>query len=284
MSMSALSKQKATTLTRAAQAALALLVVGAGAAIAMSSRFGSEPERAGTLVLPVVDVSGGKNSVAAVSNDIDFSAVGDRLGAVSNHPKPVVVASTPGPGPNQPPTPAATEMKYLGAVGVGANKVALITDNGKQRFVGINDDLGGGKVESITDTEVRIGGSASKVLTLASRSTDVVTRAGAPRPANGVNTVRTAVPGALQPYQPINPAAQPIDEHLRAKANVPDYVAQGEERDFVALREELRSTVKHNNEDELNEIASKTWEEKKGTTPEMQRHRKEQAAKEKQQQ
>ncbi|HYE63635.1 MAG TPA: hypothetical protein VD997_16710 [Phycisphaerales bacterium] len=280
MSMSALSKQKATTLTRAAQGALALLVVAAGAAVAMSSRFASDPERAGPLVLPTVDLGNGKNTPAPINNNIDFAAVGDRLGAVSNHPKPVVVATNNAPGAAQPPPPApVNEMKYLGAVGVGANKVALISDNGRQRFVSVNDDLAGGKVEQITDTEVRVGGAASKVITLASRSSDVVTRAGAPRPATpGVNTARAPMPGTLQAYQP---TPQPVDEALRVKGNIPDYVPQGEEREFMMVREELRATTKFASEDELNEIASKTWEEKKGTTPEMERYRKMQEGKEK---
>ena len=54
MAMTALSKQKATTLTRTAQATFALLVLAAGAAIAVSSRFAAEPEHAGALVLPGV--------------------------------------------------------------------------------------------------------------------------------------------------------------------------------------------------------------------------------------
>jgi hypothetical protein len=166
-------------------------------------------------------------------------------------------------------------MKYLGAVGVGAGKVALITDNGKQRFVSLNDDLAGGKVELITDTEVRIGGGTGKVLTLAGRSGEVVTRAGSPRPAAGAPVRNGATLGTLQAYQPPVAQAQPIDEALRSKGNIPDYVAAGEERDFMAIREELRAASKFESEDQLNEAASKLWEEKKGTTPEMQRYRKE---------
>jgi hypothetical protein len=276
MSMSALSKQKATTLTRTAQAVLALLVVGAGTAIAVSSRFSSEPERAGPLVLPTVDVSGGKAASATVSNEIDFSGVADRLGAVSNHPKPLVVATNTAVTPTT--TTAPTEMKYLGAVGVGPSKVALISDAGKQRFVGVNDDLGGGKVQSITDTQVSIGGGVTKTLTLAGRSTDVLTKMGrAPAPAPGAP--RSPTLGTLQAYQ--QPSAQPVDEHLRAKGNIPDYVTPGDERDFMAVREDLRANGRYESEEQLNEMASKMWEEKKGTTPEMQRYRKEQATKEK---
>jgi hypothetical protein len=281
MGMSALSKQKATTLTRAAQATFALLLVGAGAAIAVSSRFADAPEHAGPLVLPTVQLDGSKTTGVAISNNIDFGGVADRLAAVSNHPKPVITAAAPpGTGPTQPPPPS-NELKYLGAVGVGASKVALISEGGKQRFVGINDDLSGGKVESITDTEVRISGNVSKTITLAGRGNEVLTRAGRPGPATagaplsnrngGVN------PTTLQPYQPMT-AAQPMTpgDELRAKANIPDYVHRGEEQAFLSVRESLRASEKYESEEQLNELASKIWEEKRGNPVEMERIQKEQ--------
>lgn len=279
MGMSALSKQKATTLTRAAQAALVVLVVGGGAAIAVSSRLANEPEYAGPLVLPTVELAGAKTTGVAVNNEIDFGSVADRLAAVSNHPKPVVVPPTTEIGKTPAPV-VSNELKYLGAVGVGSSKVALIAEGGKQRFVNVNDDLAGGKVESISDTEVRIGGGAPKTITLAGRGNEVLTRAGRAGPGvvmpnrpNGVN------PTTLQPYQPQAMTSGPIDD-VRQKNSIPDYVARGEEQAFLSIRESLRTTEKYENEDQLNELASKMWEEKRGSSPEMEKLRKEQAAKE----
>jgi hypothetical protein len=281
MGMSTLSKQKATTLTRAAQAVLVVLVVGGGTAIAVSSRLANDPEYAGPLVLPTVELSGSKNTGVAVNNAIDFGSVADRLAAVSNHPKPVVVAPpTTDPGKTSAPV-ASNELKYLGAVGIGSNKVALIAEGGKQRFVNVNDDLAGGKVESISDTEVRIGGNAPKTITLAGRGNEVLTRAGRAGPGavmpnrpNGVN------PTTLQPYQPqaMN-AGQPFEE-VRQKNNIPDYVPRGDEQAFLSVRESLRTTEKFESEDQLNELASKMWEEKRGSSPEMEKLRQEQSAKE----
>jgi hypothetical protein len=166
---------------------------------------------------------------------------------------------------------------------MGTNKVALVAEGNKQRFVSVNDDLAGGKVELISDTEVRIGGGVSKTLTLAGRTNEVVTRAGRPGPAVGAaQGARQGVTTAtLQPYQPVQPghsgaATNASLDEMRAKNNVPDYVARGEEHAFIGIRESLRATEKVENEEQLNELASKVWEEKRGTTtPELERLRKE---------
>jgi hypothetical protein len=288
MGMSALSKQKAATLTRAAQIAIALLIVGAGTAMAVSARSASKIDSPpSTLVLPVVDL-GIKKADERPKVDVDTISTADRFAAVSNHPKPVDKPAV-GATPNAPAAPAPSELKYLGAVGMGASKVALVVEGGKQRFVGEGDSLAGGTIQSISDSEVKVGGSVSKTIALASRSNDVLTRttrAPVP-PANAARAGMTpgqlgelqAVPRTAQPYVTTTPTEDMA--YYRNKNGVPDYVRPGEEQDFISIREELRSQEKFESEDELNEIASKRWEDKKGTSPELIRHRKEAEAKRK---
>ncbi len=287
MSMSALSKQKAANLTRTAQIALALLVVGAGSALAVSWRSsGKDVERPGPLEVPVADL--GLRKTAAQTHDLDHSSVADRLGAVANHPKPVQTAATPATGAAPPPT-APADIRYLGAVGLGATKMALVSEGGKQKFVGEGDSFAGGTVERITDSEVRIGGSASKTLSLASRSAEVLTRAGRNAPGSAANPpgARAANPNlanGLQAYTP--PPQQEVmgkpmtqDElNYRARMDVPDYVRPGEEHDFISIREDIRNSEKFSSEAELNELASKRWEEKRGPSPEMQQYLQEREA------
>ncbi len=277
--MSALSRQKATALTRAAQVSLALLLVGGGTALAMSMRSREAAERPGPLVLPVVEV-GGKKAEAAARADIDAPATATRLGAISNRPVPVEVPKVEAPVPVTPVAPV-NDLRYLGAVALGDLKLALVAENGKQRFVAVGDSLEGGTVESISDGEVRIGGSAGKTLTLAGRSGDVVTRAGGMR--NGPMGSATPMPGSrplgangLPVYQPPSaPMAAVLDEQqqMRAKNNIPDYVRPGDEQDFLSTREQIRSVEKFGSEEELNEVSSKRLEEQRGTSPDTARQR-----------
>jgi hypothetical protein len=288
MSMSALSKQKAANLTRTAQIALALLVVGAGSALAVSWRSsGKDVDVPGPLEVPVADL--GLRKSTAQAHDLDHSSVADRLGAVANHPKPVQAAAAPNTGALAPASTSPADIRYLGAVGLGATKMALVSEGGKQKFVGEGDSFAGGTVERITDTEVRIGGSASKTLSLASRSAEVLTRAGRNAPGSVVNPpgVRPANPNlanGLQAYTPPTPQevmGKPMTQdelNYRARLDIPDYVAPGEEHDFVAVREDIRNTEKFTSEEELNELASKRWEEKRGSSPEVQQYLKERDA------
>jgi hypothetical protein len=100
-------------------------------------------------------------------------------------------------------------------------------------------------------------------------------------PAPGANGARPNLANGLTPYQPPDEAgrakAMSEDErNFRERARIPDYVRSGEEQDFFGLREELRNEVKYSSEEELNELASKRWEEKKGVSPEMLQFRKQQ--------
>lgn len=289
--MSAISKQQATTLTRAAQLAVALLLVGAGSALAVSWRSRDKGvDLPGPLEIPVADLGIRRTSTEA--RDVDAESVADRLGAVANHPKPAQTIPTPGTAPTTT-TPVASgsqDTRFLGAVAMGSTKMALVAEGGKQKFVGVGDALAGGTVEQITDSEVRIGGGVSKTLTLATRTADVLTRAGRNAPgaillppsatqSNNLGGLRAYTPPQQQ--QPVDTMGKPmtVDQlNYRQRLNVPDYVAPGDEHDFVAMREEMRNSEKFSSEDELNEMASKRWEEKRGSSPELTRYLKEREA------
>lgn len=268
MGMSALSKQKATSLTRAAQVALALLIVGAGSALAVSARNAREAERPGKLELPTVDLPSRK--AGANRAEVDTSAVAARLAAVSNHPTPVEAPKVDAPvATTPPPPPAGGDLKYLGAVGIGNLRMALVSDGGKQRFVGLGDALSGTTVQAIKDGEVTL--ASGRTLTLAGRSNDVVTRATPGRPGMpmgaGVPNPQAAMGGVPRPtaatLDPYNPGAMGEAGIVRAKNNIPDYVPAGLEQDFMALRDDMRSTGEFKTDEHLNEAASKRLEEKR---------------------
>jgi hypothetical protein len=259
MAMTSLNRQKAGSLTKGAQAALVVLLLAGGAALAFRAGIGSGLERPadGPVVLPVVSLGDKNNGPSRAAADVN--AIAARLNMVSNHPTatdPVPVAA----GVQPPPPPPPADLRYLGAVGVGNMNMALVMDGGKQRFVRVGDQLSAGKVESIDEGEIKIAGAvgaASRSITLATRGAEVLTRMHGSRPG----MVRPASPG-----QPNNgfPAYTPPEQNFpQAGSNgYPDYVRPDDYKRFDEVRNQLRQSGQYGSDEELAEASAKMMHEK----------------------
>jgi hypothetical protein len=136
---------------------------------------------------------------------------------------------------------------------MGMNKMALINDSGKQRFVAVGDSVGSGTVDSISDTQIVVGG---KVIELASRGGDSVTKGHAPaRPAGQAGAGGKG--GSLA-------IAKPQQQHSLGKGlngeeipAVPDYVRPERVGRYEQIRGELRGGSGVSTERELAELAGK---------------------------
>jgi hypothetical protein len=254
-----INRQRATTRTRTAQALLGVLVIGGGMAMAVGLRPGSHAESpSGKPSIPDVDL--GTKSGPARSRSLDTSGLADRLNMTSNAPKIVeVVQTTTGTEKEKPIAEPTQEMRYLGGV-MGGRNMALISDNGKQRFVAVGDSLGGGTVESITDEAVRIAGNNPRTLDLVNRAGDSVTKGhAAARPQPGL---RPAGPGSMavvkQPQQPAGISLGNMPPSFGQEVPpVPEYINPAQVRRYEELRSEIRNKKSFGSEAEIAEYAAK---------------------------
>ncbi len=260
-----LNRQNAASRARLAQALLGVFVIGGGGALAVGLHVGPRPQapESDKITIPVVDI-GLKTAANAKGASTDTVGLADRLNMVANAPKPVVVMAQETPkgqevieiAPIQPPP-----VRYLGAV-MGGKAMALISDNGKQKFVAVGDSLAGGKVESITDTQITIKGETPRTIELATRTGDVLTHG---RPANGQQAQ------ASRPGQPSQPSAAGMGL-TKAMGNVqggatgingeeippaPDYIRPEQRARYEQLRDELRAKRPPGSEGELAELTAK---------------------------
>src|ERR1051325_2586692 len=210
-----LNRHNAASRARAAQALLGVLVVGGGAALAVGLKAGPRAEvpASGKLELPIPEVAAKAGTTRTVA--LDTGGTAERLNLIINAPKAIEVPPVAAQG-EQPklvqPTPA--ELRYLGAV-MGSKNMALVSDAGKQRFVAIGDTLAGGQVESISDSQIKIGGDSPRTIELASRGGDVLTkghRPGGPgQPGQpGVAINRPGVTTTQQGLTVLKSAPQPV--------------------------------------------------------------------------
>jgi hypothetical protein len=261
-----LNRQKAGSRTRAAQALLGVLIVGGGAALAAGLRVGAKPELppSGGVTIPEEDLTPKKVASTAVA--VDSGGIAARMDLIANHPTPIPAAPPPegpktadGAKTDEGPKPASPELRYLGAV-LGSRPMALVFDNGKQLFVGVGDAVGGGTVESISATHLKIGGDAPQTLELATKTNDILTR--------GNQGVRPGMPVVNRPGQPHAPAIvkalqppEPSESGLGLNGEpippVPAYVLPSMARRYDKLREQLREKKAVGSEAELAEYAAK---------------------------
>jgi len=116
------------------------------------------------------------------------------------------------------PPPPAAELKYLGPIGIGNRKLALIVHAGKQVILGVGDPIPGQdhKITEITDLEVTVeDGAAGKKIERANKSALAFTTIASP-----------AAP-------PAKPAAGPTDAPLND--NMRDRIRSARDR-RAALR------------------------------------------------
>src|SRR5262245_25127206 len=248
-----INRQRATTRTRTAQALLGVLVIGGGMAMAVGLRPGSRVEApSGQPSIPDVDV--GSKSGPARNRSLDTTGLADRLNMASNAPKiiePTPIASA-GPDKDIKPQPVV-EIRYLGGV-MGLRNMALISDNGKQRFVAVGDSLGGGTVESITETAVRVAGDNPRTFDLVNRAGDTVTRGHAARTQPGLNPARPGSLAVVKGQQPLGVSlgAAPAGGEVPP---VPDYINPAQVRRYEELRNDIRAKKNFGSEAEIAEYA-----------------------------
>jgi hypothetical protein len=262
-----LNRQNAASRARLAQALLGLFVIGGGGALAVGLHVGprAQAPESDKIPVPVVDL-GLKNGPGAKGASTDTAGLAERMNLVANAPKPeiVVAQETTAKGgtviETQPPPPPPP-VRYLGGV-MGSKAMALVSDNGKQKFVAVGDTLGGGTVESITDTQINIKGDSPHTIELATRTGEVLTHG---RAANG-QQASISRPG--QPSQPNQVAASLSKAIVQTQGGaagingeqippVPDYIRPEQRGRYEQLREELRSTRPPGSEAELSELTSK---------------------------
>lgn len=167
-----MDRAKVTSWTRAAQVTLVLAVVFA-AGVGLAGFPGSTMPVVVEPVAPTAtDAATAKPAPDPEAPTVDVPDIAARLALIGNHPKPVEVVATD-PGQTETPPPAATELKYLGPIGIGNRKLALIVHSGKQVILGVGDKLPGEehKITEITDLEVTIeDGAAGKKIERANKS------------------------------------------------------------------------------------------------------------------
>jgi hypothetical protein len=263
-----ISRQYAAARARTAQAVLGVLVVGGGAALAVGLRVGPRVEAVpATVTLPTVELASKTGVVTKVA--LDSSGIAERMDLVANHPIRVEAPPPDKVPPPPPPAPPA-ELRYLGAV-MGSRNMALISDGGKQRFVTVGDSLAGGTIESISETEIKVGGNAPRTIDLANRAKDAVTKGHAPlraaqppqpaaRPgaqplgqASGLTVVKPTPPSPAPPTATAPGGGQNGEE----VAPMPDSVRPEQSGRFEEVRSNLRQARAFGSERELADAAAR---------------------------
>jgi hypothetical protein len=200
-----MDRAKVTSWTRAAQVTLALAVLfaaGVGLAGFPGSTIPLAPE---PIAPPTAETISTKPAPAAEAPAVDVPDIAARLALIGNHPKPIEVVATDA-GHVEPPPPAAAELKYLGPIGIGNRKLALMVHAGKQVILGVGDKLPGEehKITEISDLEVTVeDGAAGKKIERANKSALAFTTISSP-----------AAPAAKAPS---GPSDAPMNDNMRDK-------------------------------------------------------------------
>ncbi|MDX2117324.1 MAG: hypothetical protein SFY96_03980 [Planctomycetota bacterium] len=227
-----MDRAKVASWTTSAKVTLvAALVLGAGVGVAgfPGASLPKAPEPVAT-VTPSTPTTATATPAAAPS--VEVPDIAARLGQLGNHPKPIEVAVTP---TETTPTPTASteEIKYLGPIGIGQRKLALLVVSGKQVILGAGDTLPPKhehKIAEVTDLEVQIdeGGKEPKKIERANKSAVAVT---------------TIVNPAAAPATPkaAGPSDQPMNDNMR------DRIRQARDR-RAALRGPRQAPGQQQNE------------------------------------
>jgi hypothetical protein len=155
---------------------------------------------------------------------------------------------------------------------MGSRNMALVSDGGKQRFVTIGDSLGGGTIESITASEIKVSGDAPRTIELASRAGDAVTRGhAAARPGQpvqpgqpGVNHQPGQQAGGLTvvkptptPVSPAGAVSGQMGLNGQEIPPMPDYITPEQAQRYEEIRSTLRQGKGMSSEQEILEFAAK---------------------------
>lgn len=180
----AIDRVSARRFTRLAQGGALVALLSGVAVAAFIAPGGKAPEV--TLPEPGPAAEGPQGESAAAPVTVDSGGIAERLALIQNSPKP---PETP-QGPGKPDelehagSPHAPVVRYLGPVGTGnVVLMALIDDDGRQRFAGVGDRTSAGSVRSLSPTELVLADADGKQtkFALLDRGAETVTRTGAAR-------------------------------------------------------------------------------------------------------
>lgn len=242
----AIDRVSARRFTRLAQggALVALLCVVAVAAFIAPG--GKTPEV--TLPEPGHAAEGPQGESAAAPVTVDSGGIAERLALIQNSPKAPETPEGPGRTDELEHAEGGTHapvVRYLGPVGAGnVVLMALIDEDGRQRFAGVGDRTSAGSVRSLSPTELVLadaGGKETKVALL-DRGAETVTRTGAAR-GSAPTRFSAAIVNLNQPASKASGMATRGPEYEARKGRmIADYIEKlrgsGDQRSELELKQE----------------------------------------------
>jgi hypothetical protein len=270
MKKSGIDRALAARVVSISQIALGVVVASAAGVVMMTGADPSEPPQ-GPLALAELlppETSTERNPVDA---EFDAAGMSDRLGVVGNAPHPIEapVPEAPAEVPTEEPPEVVvapvSDFAYLGQVGLGSKKLAVVSHGGSQQIVGQGDVVGPYTVIEIHHLSITVddGGTTSEVK-LKPKGSDVISRAsGGPAFANaagrpGANNANEAMRRAADAARAAqaNAQQQAMKAAQMKRANSPE----GYQARFDAVMERLKESGQYTNEVDMTIMAKKLLE------------------------
>lgn len=271
MKKSGIDRAMAARVVSVSQIALGVVVAsGAGVVMMMGSTPSAPPQ--GPLALAELLPPETSTEVNPAQTAVDAAGMSDRLSVVGNAPHPIEIAppaEVPTEVPAEDPAPEipveVANVEYLGQVGLGNKKLAVVSYSGSQQIVGQGDAVGPYTVIEIQHLAITLddGGTMSEVK-LKPKGGDVVSRAaGGPVFANtsgrlGTNNANEAMKRAAAAARAAqaNAIAQAAEASKFKRANSPE----GFQARFDAVMERLKESGQYSNETDMAIMAKKLLE------------------------
>ena len=260
MARNNMDRGRASKLAGTAQVAFgAALIVGvAGAALLGGGEAATPTGPLMPVELPPLAQHGTSSELAV---EVDHVGIAERLAVIGNAPQkaappeqPPVVAEQP---TETPPPPETHGIEYLGQVGLGSSRMALVRYNDAQRIVAPQDVIGPFTIAEITHLKLVVEESGARhEVDLKAKSADVVTKAEAAPGAVAMNAAKMGMnPSAAAAMRRAADAAR---QARMASAKTPVVQAagkpnspQGFEARYNAVLERLKESGQFQNEEDL---------------------------------
>lgn len=184
MTQGHLDRSKAVRLAGASKIAFGA-VVGCGIAGAMLLGRGEITSPQGPLTLVELPPLSNAQSTAVSVTSVDQAGIVERFDLIANAPaKPATVSTDESTSP-PPPPPPADSIEYLGQIGFGSGRLALVRHNSVQRIVATGEAVGAFTIVEITPPKLIVQeGERRTEIDLKAKSSDVLSRTGG---AAGIN-------------------------------------------------------------------------------------------------
>lgn len=257
-----MNRSQAISLTHVAQGALAVGAVALGAVAFVG--LPTEPPQAPPeeVVLPPVEqTTAAAEPAAAPLNGAEREGLARRMGRISNAPrKPEAVAAEPTP-PETAPAPVEL-VTYHGMLDSPRRRLALIKDNGTQRFVAMSDKVGDLMVEVIEADHIRLG--PSKVIPLADRNGGAVSLGVADSTGDVAARRRFDDAARPSPLASMGAAGRPQKAvNRKGGASIPAGLSPEDLPLWRKTRAQMLASGEYKAGPDLNEMAMKMMEERR---------------------